>query len=216
MPYTLRYDVPPTGQETPMPSDDVIDQQPNDQTQPPQRIKTIYVTMSTKDPQRHIHWREVGNVVIACMAIAMLMALVVSPNAATYTTKTLVVPAILLPVRVITVSVPITPTGVKTYLAIQAQGTLTITNGGSLPQFIQAGFLLTSYSGVEVSTDYGVTVPEGNGESYGVATVSAHVVVAGSGGNIPAYSIKRTYGTDIFIKNLSAFTGGQDAYSVQL
>jgi hypothetical protein len=32
---------------------------------------------------------------------------------------------------------------------------------------------------------------------------------------IPAYGINRTIGTDLFIKNFSAFTGGQNAYSVQ-
>src|SRR5581483_9222484 len=206
MPYMLRYDLPPTEQEVPYIEEGI--------TQPP-APETIYITMSTKDPQRHIRWDTVGNFVMACLSIAMLMTLVVSPDSAMYTTKMMTVPVILLPLRTITVSVPFKATGVKNYPAIPAHGTLTITNGGTLTQYIPSGFLLTSASDVEVSTDYGVTVPTGNGENYGVATVSASAVVAGSGGNVAAYSINRTYGTDIFIKNLSAFYGGQDAYSVQ-
>lgn len=201
----LRYDIPPTEeQEAPYIEEDI--------TQPP--LEIVYLTMSTRDPEHHIHWREVGNIVVACMAIAIMLPFVLSPDTAMYVTKTLTVPAILLPLRIITVSVPIKSTGVKTYPALQAHGTLTITNGGTLSQYIQPGFLFTSNSGVEVSTNYGVTVPAGNGESYGVAIVSAHAVVAGSSGDIPAYDVNRTYGTDIFIKNTSAFVGGQNAYSV--
>jgi hypothetical protein len=231
MPYMIRYDLPPTEREPIRRTEPLAGQcqgnwqrpkqssqddwQPDDPTKPLQGIETIYVTMSTTDPQRHIRLSDVGNVIMACLAIAMLLTFVVMPDAPLYTTKTLTVPAILLPVRTITVSVPITATGVKTYPATSASGTLTITNGGSLTEYIQTGFLLTSTSGVEVATDQGVTVPAGNGESYGVTTVSAHSVVAGSSGNIPAYSINRTYGTDLFIKNLTAFMGGQDAYSVR-
>lgn len=210
MPDALCYDVLPPEQEAPLFAAPI-----DEPTAPPKRRETIYVTMSNKDPRRRIHWRDGGNIVMACVAIAMLLPLVFSPEVPTYTTKMLTVPAILLPVQIITVSVSVIPTGVTTYPAKAASGVLTITNGGSLSQSIQAGFLLTSSSGVEVSTDYGVTVPAGNGESYGSATVSAHAVAAGSNGNIPAYSINRTYGTDIFVKNTSAFSGGQDSYSVQ-
>ncbi len=212
----LRYDVPPTNQQSWEPLTDQDDQYAHEQTQPT-KIETIYVTMSTKDPQRHsrLRWRNLPSHMMAVVAIAMLLTFVVSPDSAMYTTKTLTVPAILLPLQTTTVNVPFKATGVKTYPAIQAHGTLTITNGGSLTQYIQAGFLLTSSSGIEVATNDAVTVPAGNGESDGVATVSASAVVAGSSGNISAYSINRTYGTDIFIKNLTTFTGGQDAYSVQ-
>ncbi len=211
MPYMLRYDLPPTERDQQQ-EETHADQGgpvPSDRTKPPQPIKTIYVTMSTTDPQRHVRWQDIGNSIMACLAIALLLTFAFVPDAPAYTTKTLTVPAILLPVQTIAVSVPITATGVKSYSATNASGRLTITNGGSLTEYIQAGFLLTAGSGVEVATDQGVTVLAGNGESYGMATVAAHAVAAGSSGNIPAYGINRTYGTDVFIKNLSAFTGGK-------
>ncbi|GHO98496.1 hypothetical protein KSF_085440 [Reticulibacter mediterranei] len=123
-------------------------------------------------------------------------------------------PAILLPVRTVTGSVPVKATGVKQYPAITASGTLTITNGGMLVQYLPAGFLLASNSGVEGATDESVTVPAGNGESYGTVTVSAYAMAAGRNGNIPAYSINRIYGTDIFVKNTRVFSGGRDASSI--
>jgi hypothetical protein len=212
----LRYDLPPTEQDQQTETHaDKGGSAPSYRTKPPQRIETIYVTMSTKDPERHIRPKDIGNYLMACLAVALLLTFVVAPDAPLYTTQTLMVPAILLPVQTITVSLPITATGIKSYPAKYASGTLTITNGDSLTEYIQAGFLLTTGSGVEVSTDQAVTVPAGNGESYGVSRVAAHAVLAGNGGNIPAYSINRTYGTDLFIKNLTAFTGGHDAYSVQ-
>jgi len=201
MPYALRYAAPPIAQKAP--------------ENPRGHIETVYVSMSVKDPQRHPpKWlRNFPSHIMAVLAIAMLLPMVVSPEV--YATRTLAVPAIMLPVRNITATVSVKATGVKTYPAQAANGSLTITNGGSLSQYIQGGFLLTSSGGVEVATDEAVTVPAGNGVSYGVATVGAHAVVAGRNGNIPAYSVDWTYGTDIFIKNLSAFYGGRDAYSVQ-
>lgn len=205
MPYAFRFAVPMAAQ-----------QQPGKQAAQPGQVETIYVTMSTTDPQRHVrwNWRDMPNVVVHCLAVAMLLLFVLVPDAPLYTTKIISVPAVLLPVQTVTVSMPIVATGVKQYPATQAHGMLTITNGGSLTEALEAGFMLTSSSGVEIATDQPVTVPAGNGTSYGVVTVSAHAVAVGKSGNIPASSLSRTYGTDLFIKNLSAFTGGQDAYAV--
>lgn len=224
MPYSLRFAVPQmepdrllaTGTATNQhqTNGQQTDQPLYGQTPQPTQQETIYVTMSTKDPERHIHLKDIGHVMMQCLAVVIVLVFALVPDAPRYTTKTLSVPAVFLPVQTITVSVPITATGVKTYPATQAQGVLTITNGGSLTESLQAGFLLTTSSGVEVATDQSVIIPPGNGASYGMATVSAHAVVAGSSGNIPADSIDRTYGTDIFIKNTSAFTGGTDASSV--
>ena len=213
MPYSLRFAVPQIEQEQLLAPDMLADQQQTN-GQPPTQQETVYVTMSTTDPERHIHFKDIGHAVITCLAVVLLLMFVLVPDAPRYTTKTLSVPAVLLPVQTITVSVPITATGVKQYPATQARGVLTITNGGSLTESLQAGFLLMASNGVEVSTDQAVTIPPGNGANYGMAAVSAHAVVAGSSGNIPANSIDRTYGTDIFIKNTSAFTGGTDASSV--
>lgn len=224
MPYSLRFAVPPMGQEQLLAAGMVPGQQTGQNSQqpgtpPPQpnQVETVYVTMSTTDPERHVrwNWRNMMDMVVRCLAVVLLLVFVLVPEMPVYTVRALVVPAVLLPVQTITVSVPIAATGVKSYPATQAHGSLTISNGGSLTESLQAGFLLTTSSGVEVATDQGVTIPPGNGQSYGVATVSAHAVMAGSSGNIPAGSVDRTYGMDIFIRNLSAFSGGADAYAVR-
>lgn len=221
MPYSLRFAVPPMGQEQLLAAGMVSDQQGNgqqaEQTGQDDQREIVYVTMSKKDPEHHVRWNwpDIGHAMMQCLAVALLLVFVLVPDAPVYTVRTLSVPAILLPAQSITVSVPIAATGVKTYPATQAHGSLTISNGGSLTELLQAGFLLTTGSGVEVVTDQGVTIPPGNGQSYGVASVSAHAVEAGSSGNIPAWSVDKTYGTDVFVKNLSAFSGGKDAYSVR-
>ena len=205
MPYSIRFDEPTLAQA----------QQGTIDAGQDERVETVYVTMSSQDPERRHSLEGMVNGVMRFLAVAVLLAFVLMPDAPVYTTKTLSVPAVLLPVQIITVSVPVTATGVKNYPATQARGVLTITNGGSLTESLQMEFLLTSGRGVEVATDQAVTIPAGNGQSYGVATVSAHAVMAGSSGNIPALSVNRTYGTDLFIKNLNTFTGGKDAYSVR-
>ena len=59
-------------------------------------------------------------------------------------------------------------------------------------------------------------VPAGSAGGYGYATVSAHALISGKTGNIPAYAINRVEGTSLYIRNLQPFTGGRDAYSVRI
>jgi hypothetical protein len=54
-------------------------------------------------------------------------------------------------------------------------------------------------------------IPSGNPPNYGIATVSAHAVMAGKQGNIPADAIDQIYGSAMSLKNLIPFTGGLDA-----
>ncbi len=127
----------------------------------------------------------------------------------------LVVPAHILPPQTFTASAPIVPTGVKTYLATTALGTLIITNGSVIAQILPAGFTSVSNTGVSVVTDRAVFVPAGNANGYGYATVSAHTLISGKQGNIPALAINSVIGSSLYIRNLSAFTGGRDSYSVK-
>ncbi len=45
--------------------------------------------------------------------------------------------------------------------------------------------------------------------------MSAHATVSGKGGNIATFAINSVEGTSLYIRNLSAFTGGKDSYSVK-
>ncbi len=75
--------------------------------------------------------------------------------------------------------------------------------------------MIFSGHGIEVVTDEAVVVPPGSADGYGVATVSAHALVTGQKGNIEALRINQVFGTSLFIRNLQAFTGGREAYSVK-
>jgi hypothetical protein len=134
-----------------------------------------------------------------------------------YEHETLRVPATFLPLKTFRVSVPVIPTGRYIVRATTAHGILTLTNGSVISQDLPAGMIFTGISGeTEVITDSRVFVPAGSANGFGIATVSAHAVVSGKIGNIPAYTIDRVEGSSIYIRNLSLFTGGRDAYSVKV
>jgi hypothetical protein len=120
------------------------------------------------------------------------------------------VPAVLLPVPTFTARVVVIPTGVKAYPATTAHGVLTITNGSVIAQTIPQGFRLGN-----VVTDESVFVPAGSASGFGYAVVTAHVLLSGKSGNIPAYAINQVEGSSVYIRNLSAFSGGRDSYSVK-
>jgi hypothetical protein len=120
------------------------------------------------------------------------------------------VPAVLLPIRTFTAKVVVIPTGVKTYPATTAHGILTITNGSIIGQSIPAGFTIQG-----VSFDNAVYVPPGDANGYGWVMVSAHAISSGKAGNIPRLSINQVIGSSVYVRNLSAFRGGADSYSVK-
>jgi hypothetical protein len=148
-------------------------------------------------------------VLLALLAIGILI-----PYKPLYVQKTIRVPAIFLPLQSFSISVPIIPTGEKTYPATTAHGTLTIYNGSILSQELPQGMILTGIDNVEVMTDEAAAVPAGNPPSYGIAHVSVHAVVPGRKGNIATLDINQVYGTSLYIRNLQAFTGGQEAHTV--
>jgi Baseplate J-like protein len=131
-----------------------------------------------------------------------------------YEHERLTVPAVALPPKVFTAQAPIIPTGIKTYPATTARGVLTITNGSIISQTLPAGLILMANNGVSVVTDTVFFVPAGSANGYGEATVDAHAVASGKSGNLATLAINRVEGTSLYIRNLSAFTGGKDSRTV--
>ncbi len=149
---------------------------------------------------------------LSVVALSILVAVCVfSPYQQPVTRITLRVPAVLLPFQTFTAQVAVIPTGVKVYPATTAHGILTITNGSVIAQTIPQDFRLGN-----VITDRVVFVPAGSANGYGVATVRAHALISGTSGNIPAYAINQVVGSSIYIRNLTAFYGGHDAYTVMI
>lgn len=152
---------------------------------------------------------------LLCLVGIVALTLYSSDHPA-YEYQTLHVPAQFLPLQTFTAIAPIIPTGKKTYPAIQAHGTLTIYNGSILSQRLPQGMILSAANGTEVVTTQSIFVAPGSPPSFGIASISAHAVAAGTQGNIPSFAINAVYGTSLFIRNLTAFQGGKDAYSVRV
>jgi hypothetical protein len=146
--------------------------------------------------------------------LVIISVTVYSGNHPYYEHQTLRIPAQFLPLQTFSTIESIIPTGKKTYAATTAHGTLTVTNGSVIAATLPKGIIFTGKSGVEVVTDEAVFVPAGSAAGYGYATVSAHAMVRGKSGNIPAYDINRVEGSSIYIRNLTPFHGGKDSYSV--
>lgn len=154
-------------------------------------------------------------IVLSVVALLTLVAVsVLSPYQQPVTRDEIRVPAVLLPIRTFSARVQVIPTGVHTYPATTAHGTLTITNGSVIAQTLPAGFIFITNSGVSIVTDAAVFVPAGDANGYGYAVVSAHAAITGTSGNIPAYAINQVLGSSVYVRNLAAFQGGSDAYSV--
>lgn len=147
--------------------------------------------------------------------LCVIAAGIVVPYKPAYEQKTLTLPAYFF-TRTFTASTAIIPTGIKTYPATNARGELTIYNGSILQQDIPAGMIFTTASGIEVVTDTSAIVPAGNPPSYGTAIVQAHTVLPGAQGNIPSYAINQVYGASLYIRNIQAFHGGENAYSIKV
>lgn len=96
-----------------------------------------------------------------------------------------------------------------------ASGMLTFYNGNANQQTIAIGTVITGSDGVQVSTDQAVTLPAANPPYLGQATMTAITLQTGSRGNIHAFDINGTVSGSVFVKNLSAFTGGREARDYQ-
>ena len=150
------------------------------------------------------------------MLTLLSLLCVFSPYQQPVIRTTLRVPAVLLPLQTMTTTVAILPTGNKTYKATFAYGTLAITNGSIIASELPQGLILVARNGTEIVLDATAFAPAGSAEGYGFTTVPAHALISGRSGNIPAFAINQVEGTSIYIRNRAAFTGGQDAYSVNV
>jgi hypothetical protein len=151
-------------------------------------------------------------VVLSVLALLVLVVVgVVLPYQQPVTRAVIRVPAVLLPLRTFIASVAVIPTGVKVHPATTAHGVLTITNGSVIAQVIPIGFTVQN-----VATDRAIFVPAGSANGYGYVVVPAHALIRGKQGNIPAYAINQVEGSSIYIRNLSAFSGGRDSYSIKV
>jgi len=148
---------------------------------------------------------------LSVAALSVLVAFcALIPYQQPVTRMTVRVPAVLLPPRTFIARVQAIPTGVHTYPATTAHGVLTITNGSIIGQVIPASFTVSN-----AATDYAVYVPPGSANGYGYATVRAHALISGKGGNFARLAINQVIGSSVYIRNLSSFSGGHDSYSVK-
>ena len=174
-------------------------------------METLHIYVEREQPPRP----SLLPVVLSVVALLTLVSVgVLSPTQQPVTRALIRVPAVLLPIRTFTAIAPVIPTGVRTYPATTAHGTLTITNGSVIAQTLPPGVIFITNSGVSIATDQAVFVPAGSANGYGYTTVSAHALVHGTSGNIPALAIDTVEGSSVYVRNLTSFYDGRAAYSV--
>ena len=115
----------------------------------------------------------------------------------------------LLPPLTLSQSQIVVATGKGYQKAVQATGTLIYFNGSFASQTIPAGTTYTGADGVQVATNETVTIPPANSPYVGQASVPAHAILAGAGGNIQAGDIATTTNT-LQVRN-DQFQNGRDA-----
>jgi hypothetical protein len=151
-------------------------------------------------------------IVLSALSLTVLLAFcVLTPYQQPEVRAVIRVPAVLLPIQTFSTTVAIIPTGVRIYPATTAHGILTITNGSIISETLPRGMIIGA-----VILDYSVFVPAGSANGYGYTTVAAHALTYGKKGNLLTYAIDYVEGANIYIRNLSPFTGGRDAYSVKV
>lgn len=187
-------------------------EQQDSQEQPITETLHLYVSREELQPSPSLL-----PIALSLLCLVVLFNLcMLSPTRQPLERRVIRLAAVYPPIMTYSASAPVNATGVKTYQATVAHGVLTLTNGSVVGQDLPAGIIFAGSSGVEVVTTSGVYVPAGSALGYGYATVSARAVAGGNQGNIPALSINAVYGTSLYIRNLSAFTGGKDAYAVKI
>lgn len=100
--------------------------------------------------------------------------------------------------------------------AARAMGTLTFYNGLSTAQAVQAGTVFTGQDGVQVRLTQTVEIPTALPPQFGEATAIAAAANPGAAGNIPAFDVSTDLSSSLTVKNLAAFSGGQDARDFQI
>lgn len=172
--------------------------------------ETIHLYVVRDEPARP----SLAPIVLSLFTLSLLIILgTIIPYRQPVTRTAIRVPAVPLFAKTFSAPIQVIPTGSTTYPATEAQGVLSIRNGSIIGQTLPAGFVLSSSSSVQVATDAAVYVPGADATGDGMATVAAHLIVAGV--NVPAFAINAVIGTSLFIRNLSPFTGGHPGYAVK-
>src|SRR5947209_2823145 len=105
-------------------------------------IETVHLYVVREEPKQPY---TVLPLLVACLCLLLIAGLsVYSGEHPAYEYQTLTLPAQLLPPQTFTATQEIIPTGVKTYPATTAQGTLTITNGSVIAQTIPQDFRIAN------------------------------------------------------------------------
>jgi hypothetical protein len=168
-------------------------------------LETIHLYVVREEERRR---PSLLPLVVSLLALSLLITLgIVTPYTQPEIQTAIRVPAVPSLTKTFSAAVTIVPTGVKSYPATVAHGTLSIRNSSVIAQTIPAGFVVDG-----VATDTAVYVPGATADGDGVASVPAHSLSAGV--NLPALSVNVVIGTSLFIRNLAPFTGGRPAYSV--
>lgn len=174
-------------------------------------------------PKQKPYWLLVPFTLLVCFSIlsVSLVLPILTPSATVIiipvehtiiTTSTIQVHGRPLPTFTLSQSQTTPATGKRHQNATRAQGTITFYNGLFTSQTISAGTILTGANGVQITTDQPAIIPAGNPPSYGQVTISAHALLAGTSGNIPAYDINNACcTTSVLAKNTTAFQGGAAA-----
>jgi hypothetical protein len=172
-----------------------------------EKIETLHIYVVRDESPKH----QLYPIFFSVLALFALVALAVAvPYQQPVMRAVISVPAVLLPPTTFRAQLVIIPSGMTIYPATTAHGVLTITNGSIIGQSIPAGFTIQG-----VVTDSAIYVPGGSANGYGWAQVPAHATAIGKSGNLPADTINSVIGSSVFVRNLTAFQGGRDSYSVK-
>ena len=92
-----------------------------------------------------------------------------------------------------------------------ATGTLTFYNTSFTAQTVAAGTILTGGDGEQIVTLSSIAIPANSPPADGQATVGAQTREVGARGNIPALDVNGLFSSTLYVRNLTAFSGGRDA-----
>lgn len=157
----------------------------------------------------------IAGIIWQCIAYPHMLVVLFTKAQPTSITTPLDVPTRTLAPITLTRSATRATTGTGYQQARAATGHVTFYNGLSTGQTIPAGTVLTGRDGIQVVTIQEALIPAADTTTTpptdGYATVAAQAVQPGGRGNIAAYDVSVVFSPSLTVKNLAAFTRGQDA-----
>ena len=111
-------------------------------------------------------------------------------------------------------SITVNAKGAASIPATQATGILIFYNSATYTQLVPMDTVFVGTDGVEVVNDENADIPAARPPVEGFVTVTAHAVKPGAAGNISLFDINGPCCmSGITVRNVTAFSGGQDAQS---